>query len=664
MSNQPEIWSCPHCGTQQDISQLGFFSEIQCPKCGYTTHVHTMLSNYKVQSVLGIGGMSVVFQAMDLVLSRPLAIKVLNDTYRDAPERIAGFENECSLMAKVRHENVVAVYSAGWARGQFYIGMELVDGRNLELIVAEQGALPPLQAIEIIRQVALGLQAAHAAGILHRDVKPGNVLISADGHAKVLDFGLSLDEKTSVDEEEIIWATPYYVSPETLRREEEKVQSDIYALGMTLRNLLTGEAVLPGSPQTLADMLVSKKTLQPLSLLNPQLDAKLCKLVDCMTAFDAAERPASYAELLEKIAPVQRRLAKAIDPVERARRIRKRLFVATGATVTLTLGVLGAFVVALLTPAASIQETYDVSPLVWMERDTYLEAESLLKSGDVDAADAVLSELTTEDTEPTLAAAATLLRTALDVLEGKATANGYKRFAEIADRKDQLAPAGEAAFNQMEALVAALKGNRNQARELTSSMANPILKVAAEILVADAFVHAGEAELAEQMITQAVATMNASELPAMNALVEEYRAAAPRRASRLMLEQAKLLFQNGNYDAARKQVPVLLQMQKLGNTEKEELRVLCEASLIKQAILQALQKKGGKVSRGTYPSDLRDAAESAGLPAQLATEFYCIALILDGDIDAALRENPYAGDEESQEPFAVIMRDWKARLGK
>lgn len=664
MSNQPEIWSCPHCGAQQDIAQLGFFAEIQCPQCGSTTHVHSMLANYKVQSVLGIGGMSVVFQAMDLVLSRPLAIKVLNDTYRDAPERIAGFENECSLMAKVRHENVVAVYSAGWARGQFYIAMELVDGRNLELIVAEHGSLPPLQAIEIIRQVALGLQAAHAAGILHRDVKPGNVLISADGHAKVLDFGLSLDEKTSVDEEEIIWATPYYVSPETLRREEEKVQSDIYALGMTLRNLLTGEATLPGAPQTLADMLVSKKTLLPLSQVNPQLDAKLCKLVDCMTAFDAADRPASYADLLEKIAPVQRRLAKAIDPVERARRIRKRLFVATGATVTLTLGVLGAFVVALLTPAANIQETYDVPPLVWMERDTYLEAESLLKSGDVDSADAVLGELTTEETEPTLAAAATLLRTALDVLEGKATTNGYKRFGELTARKDQVAPAGMMAFNQMEALVAAVKQDRNHAVELTASFGNPLLKAAAEILVADAFIHAGEAEVAEQMITQAVATMNAMEAPAMNALIEEYRAAAPRRAARLKLEEVKQMFRNGHYDQARAQVPALLQMQKLGNMEKEELSVLSEASHIKQAILLALQKKGANVGLGTYPSDLREAAQVTGLPETLVKEFYCVALVLDGDMDAALRENPYAGDEESQEPFAVIMRDWKTRLGK
>jgi serine/threonine protein kinase len=133
MSEAQEIWTCSRCGCRQDISQLGFYAEIACTGCGSLAHVHNLLANYKIDSVLGIGGMSVVFKARDLVLGRPLAIKVLNDTYRDAPERIAGFENECSLMAKVRHENVVSVYSAGWARGQFYIAMELVKGRNLEL---------------------------------------------------------------------------------------------------------------------------------------------------------------------------------------------------------------------------------------------------------------------------------------------------------------------------------------------------------------------------------------------------------------------------------------------------------------------------------------------------------------------------------------------------
>ena len=193
-----------------DISQLGFFARLQCPNCGRKARVHTLLANFRIDSVLGRGGMSVVFSAQDLVLGRELAIKVLNDNYRDQPERIARFENECMLMAKVRHENVVSVYSASWARGQFYIAMEKV-----ELIVDEHKCLLPDEALDVILQVAMGLRAAHAAGVLHRDMKPGNIIITPEGQAKVLDFGLSQDDCGDSEQEEIIWATPVYVPPET-----------------------------------------------------------------------------------------------------------------------------------------------------------------------------------------------------------------------------------------------------------------------------------------------------------------------------------------------------------------------------------------------------------------------------------------------------------------
>lgn len=663
MSEQPELWNCSQCGLQQDISRLGFFAEIQCPQCGRTAHVHSMLANYKVESILGIGGMSVVFQARDLVLSRPLAIKVLNDTYRDAPERIAGFENECSLMAKVRHENVVSVYSAGWARGQFFIAMELVDGRNLELIVAEQGALPPLQAVEIIRQVALGLQAAHESGILHRDVKPGNVLITADGHAKVLDFGLSLDEKNGVDEEEIIWATPYYVPPETLRREEENVQTDIYALGMTLRNLLTGVDKLPDEPQTVADMLVSKKTLPPISQFSPDMDSGLCELVDCMTAFEPADRPADYDELLERIGAVQQSLLEASDPEAIKRRKRRKLYIAAGAAASLALGSLGALIVALLTPSAIVQETLNADALSWPERDAYTQAESQLKSGEKEKAGEVLGLLTGEGTEPGVAAAATLLRTALDALEGKATANGYNRFAEVAARREQVAPLAQGPFEKMVALVAALQQDAAKAAELGAALESPMLKAAAQILVADSHVHAGDAAQAETMIAQALETLNAAEAPTLKSMVESYRGAAPRRAARMKHESMKSLFRAGRFDEAISQIPAVQQM-KLSQVEKAELGVMSEASAIMRVIHETLQQKGRQVSPGMSPVELRNAAAGLGETENLPKEFYCVALILSGDFDAAMRENPHAGDAESQEPFAIIMRDWKTRLGK
>lgn len=314
MATVTEIWKCPGCGAHVDIASLGLYAEVRCPRCFLTARVHSQLGNFRLDSVLGIGGMSVVYRAFDVVLHRPLALKVLNDNFRDQPERIERFENESAMMARVRHENVTAVYSAGRAYGQFYIAMELVEGVNLEYMVTEKKPMEPRAALEVIQQVALGLDAAHNAGLLHRDMKPGNVLITAEGNAKVIDFGLAIDSKEG-DTEEIIWATPFYVPPETLQRKPEDVRTDIYALGMTLRYLLTGIEKFDTEATSLNALVQIKRKLQPLSQLRPDLLPALYDLVDHMTEFQPAERPENYHELLEEIRDVIRRLdAEAAQP--------------------------------------------------------------------------------------------------------------------------------------------------------------------------------------------------------------------------------------------------------------------------------------------------------------------------------------------------------------
>lgn len=665
MSEPQELWSCPQCGCQQDISHLGFFAEIACPQCGKQSHVHALLANYKIESVLGIGGMSVVFQARDLVLGRPLAIKVLNDTYRDTPERIASLENECALMAKVRHENVVSVYSAGWARGQFYIAMELIEGRNLELIVADRGYLLPTDALEVVRQVSVGLRSAHQAGLLHRDVKPGNVLITPEGQAKVLDFGLSLEDTPEVEKEDIIWATPYYVPPETLRREEESVQTDIYALGMSLRNLLTGETTLPGNPQTIADMLVSKSTLPSISSVAPHLEPELCALVDMMTAFDPEKRPADYDGVLELISAAQDALNEAADPEVRASRYRDKLYVACGALASIGVGVLGAFLVALVTPSGRVQESLEVEALQWQTRDTYLAAEAALKSGNAAKAGELFASLTGEDVETTVAAASALMRTSLDALEGKATANGYNRFGQISARSaDSLSACGVNAYDKMKTLMAALREDPAKAAGMLGGIENPLLRAAAHILVADAYVHSGRNNEAEEMIDAAVAVYKECGADAFNASLDEYRTVAPRRAARVMLGEVKNMYRDGRLSEANAKVDELLK-HKLARLEKEELRVLGEASALMQAARDMLARCGVQNLRADVsPDDLRVAAAGKGSSENLPKELYCLGLMLQGQYDAAFRENPHAANAESNEPFAVVMRDWKKRLEK
>lgn len=661
---QHDLWTCPKCGMQLDLSTLGFHVEIACTACGERAYVHSMLANYKIDSVLGIGGMSVVFRARDLVLGRPLAIKVLNDTYRDEPERIAGLENECALMAKVRHENVVNVYSAGWSRGQFYIAMELVDGRNLELIVADRGFLLPADALEIIRQVALGLQSAHEAGLLHRDVKPGNVLITPEGQAKVLDFGLSLEDKPGVETEDVIWATPYYVPPETLHRETESAQTDIYALGMTLRNLLTGEAVLPGEPQTLSDMVVAKKTLPGIATIAPHLVPRLCELVDHMTAYEIAERPASYDDLLKEIAEAQAALVAALDPEERARRYRRKLLATAGGLGSVAAGLIGGFLVALMTPSGRVQDALDAEVMHWNDRAVYIEAEEKLREGNFTKAAELFASLTGPETEPTLAASAAIIRTAMDVLDDKSTANGYRRFEEIRKRRDQVCDAGLSRFTELTNLVYLLNNDHAASAAAADRMENSLMKVAAQVLAADRYVHKGRHADAVELITRIMDGLKDCNVQSLSEHVDEYRMAAPRRASRVALGEAKELFHSGRLEIAAAMVDDLLKL-KISRLEKEEIRVLNEASAIMLAARETLRNRGMRnLTPSTSPDEIRRFVQGLSNVGKLDAELYCLALILKGEYNTAFKDNPYANAPDSNEPFAVIMRDWKKRLEK
>ncbi len=308
MAKGKEIWVCPCCAAHVDISELGLYAEVRCPRCYYADRVHMQLGNFRLEGVLGVGGMSVVYRALDVTLNRPVALKVLNDTFRGQPERIERFENESAMMARVRHENVTSVYSAGRAYGQFYIAMELVDGTNLEHMVSLEEPLGASAALEIVRQVAMGLRAASEAGLLHRDMKPGNILITRGDRVKVIDFGLALAD-TAGDTEEVIWATPYYVPPETLRRKPEDVRTDIYALGMTLRYMLTGVEVFPVQADSVSALLNCKRHLPPFAQQRPDANPVLCDLVDHMTQYSMAGRPSNYDELLDEIGEVQRALA-------------------------------------------------------------------------------------------------------------------------------------------------------------------------------------------------------------------------------------------------------------------------------------------------------------------------------------------------------------------
>lgn len=300
MIQPSDIYTCPDCGSPMDIGQLRPFSLAQCPTCKSLHRVHTRLGVYEITDKLGIGGMSIVFRATDMVLGREVALKILNETYYDKPERVARFEKESALMAKVHHPNVVNIYSIGQALNHLYIAMELISGTDIETMISQRGQIPEAETLDIALQVAEGLQAAQKAGLLHRDMKPANILITPKGQAKIVDFGLALLQSDQ-DTEKEIWVTPFYAPPETLNRTKEDFRSDIYALGVTMFHMLVGKPPIASGINSVRKLLEIKKKLPKIQQLAPELSKATCDLVNRMMEFSMARRPQSYQALIDDI---------------------------------------------------------------------------------------------------------------------------------------------------------------------------------------------------------------------------------------------------------------------------------------------------------------------------------------------------------------------------
>lgn len=637
MQPRQEIWECPQCGTRLDVASLGFCAEVACPHCGNRALLHTLLANFKLDGVLGVGGMSEVFRAHDMVLGRPVAIKVLNSTYKDEPERINRFEGECALMAKVRHENVVSVYSAGWSRGQFYIAMEVVEGRNLETLVAEQKFLLPPQALEMTRQTALGLRAAQQVGILHRDVKPGNVILTADGVAKVLDFGLSQESESEAEQEGVIWATPFYVSPETLMRETEDARSDIYALGMMLRNMLTGEDQLPEKVDGITSLLAAKRKLPSMRETYPNLDEGLCELVDHMTAFDVADRPADYTEVLEEIAEVQTRIgAASLREMGREQRRRRKLLSA-GVAAAVAGGLVAAVPVAYVAAPVEVEQQSCTVPsaVQWQERELWQQLERHLKNRNWDGAvqvTAQLAETAESDSARRAAAAQEMMLCLLTDAESERMERAEKHAEELL----QAPVAGDGAV---------------------------VTQAAVSVLQAQHSLADGQIQEAQKLLQEARPHMEQSGIGALSELLDAHLRDVPRMVAGVGRTRVRTALRHGDFQAARRAF-ALLKEAKLTDLESAELSVQKELCDVGEALYAALARKGKTPAPKAGAEAVRGAASSLGLGATFTAESYALALMLQGNYAAAFAADPYRSKPDATAPFAVFMRDWKKRLGR
>lgn len=296
--SESTIAYCHACGAAMDVSGVAPFSNVECPECGKHTRVKREFGPYTLLRRHAIGGMSVVFVAHDNTLDREVALKILNEDYSADERRIAAFEEEARITASISHPHVVRVLTTGRAFDRFYIAMELVTGGHFEHQIRERGALPEVEVLPLAIQVAEGLQAAHAAGLIHRDVKPGNILLDAAGNAKIVDFGLSLVTKGGKAQAQEIWATPYYVPPEAIEGMEEDFRSDIYAFGATIYHALAGKPSCAEESMVTTILREAKLNVRPLGAAAPWISSETCVVINRAMAYQPEDRYFSYDAMI------------------------------------------------------------------------------------------------------------------------------------------------------------------------------------------------------------------------------------------------------------------------------------------------------------------------------------------------------------------------------
>ena len=232
---------CPHCGAKVFIpGDLQPLATAECSKCGEAIMMPAMLRQFELRSAIASGGMGTVYRAWDTTLGREVAVKLMRKEIAADPAAVDAFAKEARACAQLNHTNIIHIYTFDEHNDDKYLVMELADAGSLDSRIERQRHLPELEVLDVGIKVASALAAALRHGLLHLDIKPGNILFNGEGEPKVVDFGLARKADADTDAYAPIFGTPYYIAPERVRQEGDSFLCDMYSLAGTLYHALTG----------------------------------------------------------------------------------------------------------------------------------------------------------------------------------------------------------------------------------------------------------------------------------------------------------------------------------------------------------------------------------------------------------------------------------------
>ena len=307
-----KLVGCPKCGASVFIpGELQPLETTGCTKCDAELMMPMMLEHFELMAKIAAGGMGTVYKAADTVLQREVAIKLMQPELADDEEGLESFYAEARAVAQLNHTNIINLYQFGKYNDQLYLVMELASAGSLDRYIDEQRQVSELIVLDVGIKIASALDTALKHDLLHRDIKPGNILFNAEGEPKLVDFGLACKSEAGVDYSEQIWGTPYYIAPEKLRREPETFLADMYSLSGTLYHSLTGHTPFE-APQIDDVVLAHLNTpLTPVNKVVPSISEATSDVISRAMDKAPANRYQSYDEFIMALTAARSQLLRS-----------------------------------------------------------------------------------------------------------------------------------------------------------------------------------------------------------------------------------------------------------------------------------------------------------------------------------------------------------------